>query len=51
MEFLCSMEFDDRDAVRFPKIRLLRPDAEKSILRRIARYVCKNGIAGFPIFY
>lgn len=43
------MEFDDRDAARFPKIRILRPDAEEAILNRIAHYICEKGITGFPI--
>ncbi|KAF7555952.1 hypothetical protein G7Z17_g1782 [Cylindrodendrum hubeiense] len=48
-KFPHSMEFDDRDAARFPKIRFLGPKAEKWILSRVAQYICEEGITGFPI--
>lgn len=44
-----SIDFDDRHDERFPRIRTLRPDAEKAILNRVAEFICETGMAGFPI--
>ncbi|KAM0540721.1 hypothetical protein ACHAPJ_013525, partial [Fusarium lateritium] len=48
-EFLKSLEFDDRHNERYPRIRLLRPDAEEAILSRVASSICDTGMSGFPI--
>ncbi|OAR01441.1 hypothetical protein LLEC1_04033 [Akanthomyces lecanii] len=48
-EFPLSMEFDDRHDERFPRIRILRRDAEKAIFERIADFICETGMTGFPI--
>lgn len=44
-----SMEFDARCTERFPKIRILRPDAANMMINLIAEFVCETGIGGFPI--
>ena len=33
----------------FPRIRILRPDAEKLLIEQVGRRVCEFGLAGFPI--
>ncbi|KAJ4208350.1 hypothetical protein NW767_001454 [Fusarium falciforme] len=48
-EFPRSIDFDDRHVERFPRIRLLRPDAQEAILNRVAEYICETGMSGFPI--
>ncbi|KAJ4252846.1 hypothetical protein NW762_010752 [Fusarium torreyae] len=48
-EFPKSLEFDDRHSERYPRIRLLRPDAEEAILSRVASSICDTGMPGFPI--
>ena len=48
-ELPCSIEVDDRRSGRFPKIRVLRFDAQELINERIAKYICKTGLPGFPI--
>ena len=44
-----SIKFDDRWLGRFPRIRILRPDANELILKRIAYHICKTGFSGFPV--
>ncbi|KAL6876310.1 hypothetical protein HDV57DRAFT_502181 [Trichoderma longibrachiatum] len=34
---------------RFPRIRILRPDAERAVLSRLARSICHTGITGLSI--
>ncbi|EEU36845.1 uncharacterized protein NECHADRAFT_94047 [Fusarium vanettenii 77-13-4] len=48
-EFPQSIDFDDRHVERFPRIRLLRPDAQQAVLNRVAEYICETGMSGFPI--
>ncbi|KAJ3489573.1 hypothetical protein NLG97_g5962 [Lecanicillium saksenae] len=48
-EFPSSMEFDNRHDERFPKIRILRQDAEKAMFDRVADFICETGMTGFPI--
>ncbi|RSM04293.1 hypothetical protein CEP52_006878 [Fusarium oligoseptatum] len=48
-EFPQSIDFDDRHVERFPRIRLLRPDAQEAILNRVAEFICETGMSGFPI--
>ncbi|KAI9824844.1 MAG: hypothetical protein M1819_000796 [Sarea resinae] len=44
-----SIRVDVRQPGAFPKTRLLRPDAHKLVLRRMAEYICKTGFSGFPV--
>lgn len=44
-----SLDVDDRYPERFPKIRILRADAESSVLTRLAEFICSTGMSGFPI--
>ncbi|KAL7926442.1 hypothetical protein ACQKWADRAFT_328227 [Trichoderma austrokoningii] len=44
-----SLDVDDRYPERFPRIRILRPDAESAILTRLAEFICNTGMSGFPI--
>lgn len=44
-----SLDVDDRYPERFPRIRVLRPDAESAILTRLAEFICSTGMSGFPI--
>ncbi|KAJ6785676.1 hypothetical protein PWT90_00969 [Aphanocladium album] len=48
-DFPNSMEFDNRHDERFPKIRILRQDAEKAMFDRVADFICETGMTGFPI--
>lgn len=48
-EFPLSMEFDNRRGERFPRIRILRQDAEQAMFDRIADFICETGMTGFPI--
>ncbi|KAH6974679.1 hypothetical protein EDB80DRAFT_830861 [Ilyonectria destructans] len=48
-EFTQSLDFDDRHRGRVPKVRILRPDAEKAIFNRVASFICETGMDGFPI--
>jgi hypothetical protein len=44
-----SLDYDDRHDGRVPKVRILRPDAEKAIFDRVATFICETGMDGFPI--
>ncbi|KAH8125774.1 hypothetical protein LI328DRAFT_165631 [Trichoderma asperelloides] len=44
-----SLDVDDRYPERFPRIRILRSDAEAVILTRLAEFICNTGMSGFPI--
>ncbi|KAF4946703.1 hypothetical protein FGADI_10907 [Fusarium gaditjirri] len=44
-----SIEFDARQVGRYPRLRILRPDAEAEIFNRVSQAVCVTGMAGFPI--
>lgn len=48
-EYPSSMEFDNRHDERFPRIRILRQDAEVAMFDRIADFICETGMTGFPI--
>ncbi|KAF4983724.1 hypothetical protein FZEAL_940 [Fusarium zealandicum] len=48
-EFPDSIDFDERHVGRFPKIRILRKDAEKVISDRVASFICETGMTSFPI--
>ncbi|SCV44708.1 uncharacterized protein FFB14_08302 [Fusarium fujikuroi] len=44
-----SIEFDARHVGRYPRLRILRPDAEAEIFNRVTEMICETGMAGFPI--
>ncbi|UKZ64307.1 uncharacterized protein TrAtP1_005526 [Trichoderma atroviride] len=44
-----SLDVDDRYPERFPRIRILRPDAELTVLTHLAEFICNTGMSGFPI--
>ena len=44
-----SVNVDDRWPGRYPRIRILRPDAHELILKRIADHICMIGFSGFPV--
>ncbi|TFA98909.1 hypothetical protein CCMA1212_009268 [Trichoderma ghanense] len=44
-----SLEIDELHLGRFPRIRILRPDAERAVLSRLARSICCTGITGLSI--
>ena len=44
-----SLEIDQLSSGRFPRIRILRPDAEQAVLSRLARFICCTGITGLSI--
>ncbi|KAI8263016.1 hypothetical protein K4K58_013222 [Colletotrichum sp. SAR11_239] len=46
-----SIDVDNRYAERFPKIRILRPDAAVAIITYTADFICENGMPGFPIVH
>ncbi|KAH7176975.1 hypothetical protein EDB81DRAFT_898494, partial [Dactylonectria macrodidyma] len=48
-EFPQSLEVEHREAGKFPRVRVLRLDAEQTILNRVATSICKTGLIGFPI--
>ncbi|RDW87962.1 hypothetical protein BP5796_03656 [Coleophoma crateriformis] len=43
-----SIEVDDRSG-RFPRIRILQPEAGSHLRMLIAGHICKSGLVGFPI--
>ncbi|KAL7940125.1 hypothetical protein V8C42DRAFT_356457 [Trichoderma barbatum] len=44
-----SLDINDRYPERFPRIRILRADAELAVLSDLARSICSTGMAGFSI--
>ncbi|KAH6611796.1 hypothetical protein C7974DRAFT_445634 [Boeremia exigua] len=48
-EFPHSLEIDDRHQGRLPRVRILRRDAERMILKRIADHICETGLTRLPI--
>ncbi|KAF4333347.1 hypothetical protein FBEOM_12860 [Fusarium beomiforme] len=44
-----SIEFGARHKGRFPRLRILRPDAEEAIFSRVTELICDTGITVFPI--
>ncbi|KLP22565.1 uncharacterized protein LW94_9422 [Fusarium fujikuroi] len=44
-----SIEFDARHVGRYPRLRILRPNAEAEIFNRVTEMICETGMAGFPI--
>ncbi|KAJ8109131.1 hypothetical protein OPT61_g7683 [Boeremia exigua] len=49
VEFPNSLEIDDRHEGKLPRVRILRRDAERMILQRIADHICETGMTGLPI--
>lgn len=48
-EFPRSIEVDQHNHGGFPRVRLLRADAEKELISRIATHICDYGIGSLPI--
>ncbi|PHH66135.1 hypothetical protein CDD81_198 [Ophiocordyceps australis] len=48
-EFPNSVDLDNRRAGRFPRIRVLRPDAQEAMVNLIATTILERGIKGLPI--
>ncbi|KAF2007622.1 hypothetical protein P154DRAFT_593169 [Amniculicola lignicola CBS 123094] len=44
-----AIEFDNRWAGRFPRVRTLRADAGNILLGSIAKHICSIGFMGFPV--
>ncbi|KAH6982286.1 hypothetical protein BKA56DRAFT_550226 [Ilyonectria sp. MPI-CAGE-AT-0026] len=44
-----SVDLDERYSERFPRIRVLRPDAEGLLLSCLASHICDKGITGLPL--
>jgi hypothetical protein len=44
-----SIEFDNRWAGRFPRVRILREDASIALLDLISKHICSTGFIGFPV--
>ncbi|KAK5744766.1 hypothetical protein LTR17_001842 [Elasticomyces elasticus] len=44
-----SLEFTHALPGRFPRTRILKPDAQDDLFSTIAEHVCKTGLKGFPI--
>ncbi|KAJ5762050.1 uncharacterized protein N7511_005432 [Penicillium nucicola] len=49
-EFPHSIEVEEHQVGRIPRIRLLRVDAEKALFERIAEHICEIGIDTLQIF-
>ncbi|PFH56337.1 hypothetical protein XA68_16704 [Ophiocordyceps unilateralis] len=48
-EFPYSIDLDHQHAGRFPRIRILRADAQEAIFSQVAASICSTGLSGFPI--
>ena len=48
-QFPSSTEITPCAPGAFPRIRILRPDAENLLIERVGQRVCELGLAGFPI--
>ncbi|KAI3342590.1 hypothetical protein F4824DRAFT_113897 [Ustulina deusta] len=44
-----SIDVGPQNDGRFPKVRLLKADAGKLLVERVARHICNKGLDGFPI--
>lgn len=44
-----SIEFWDQDQSRFPRVRLLHPEAVARMVELLATHICETGITGLPI--
>lgn len=44
-----SVEFWDQDRSRFPRVRLLHPEAVARMVQLLATHICETGITGLPI--
>ncbi|KAF5580557.1 hypothetical protein FPANT_9293 [Fusarium pseudoanthophilum] len=44
-----SIEFDARRVGRYPRLRILGPDAEAEIFRLVSETICDTGMTGFPL--
>ncbi|RDA87621.1 hypothetical protein CP532_3820 [Ophiocordyceps camponoti-leonardi (nom. inval.)] len=44
-----SIDLDNQHAGRFPRIRILRVDAQDAIFSQVAASICNTGLGGFPI--
>ena len=49
-ELPSSMEIHQRSSDSFPRIRILRPDAELIFRERLGQKICELGLGGFPVF-
>ncbi|KAI0409107.1 hypothetical protein F4802DRAFT_615626 [Xylaria palmicola] len=47
--FPSSIEIHSQSSSGFPRIRVLRTDAQSRIITRIGEEICEKGLAGFPI--
>ncbi|PHH90086.1 hypothetical protein CDD83_4568 [Cordyceps sp. RAO-2017] len=48
-KFPQSVDLDDRHDGRFPRIRILRGDAQGAIFGQVASSICSTGLNGFPV--
>ncbi|RDA92364.1 hypothetical protein CP533_4405 [Ophiocordyceps camponoti-saundersi (nom. inval.)] len=48
-EFPHSIDLDNQHVGRFPRVRILRVDAQDAIFSRVAASICSTGLSGFPI--
>lgn len=48
-DFPQSIDLDHRNTGGFPRIRILRPDAQDDIFGKVADAICNTGLSGFPI--
>ncbi|PHH83232.1 hypothetical protein CDD82_2843 [Ophiocordyceps australis] len=48
-EFPQSVDLDNRRVGRYPRIRVLRTDAQEAMVSRVANIILENGIAGLPL--
>ncbi|RCI17130.1 hypothetical protein L249_2102 [Ophiocordyceps polyrhachis-furcata BCC 54312] len=48
-EFPHSLDLDHQHVGRFPRMRILRVDAQDAIFSRVAASICSTGLSGFPI--
>ena len=44
-----SVELKHYRAGSFPRLRILKPDANEIIVERVARQICETGLDGFPV--
>ncbi|KAF7189675.1 hypothetical protein HII31_08995, partial [Pseudocercospora fuligena] len=48
-EFPSSLEVASKMAGSFPRVRILRPDAEAALVHAVAQRICDSGLSGFQI--
>lgn len=44
-----SIEINDGPSGAFPRMRILRPDAERLLLQKVVKHICEFGLDGFPL--